>query len=183
MRSLLALALFSFLFSGGEAMAFELESSAFSAKGGPASGGQADAKIPAKYTCDGEDVSPPLTWKEAPEGTQSFALISDDPDAPIGTWVHWVLYNLPANLTELPENIAKTETLPNGASQGLTDFRKVGYGGPCPPPGKPHHYFFKLYALKSKLNLPPRATKVDFLVAAHDYILAQAELVGIYERR
>ena len=173
MRSFFALTLFSaLLFPGGEAMALQLDSSAF----------QANAKIPQKYTCDGENLSPPLSWKEPPAGTESFALISDDPDAPMGTWVHWVLYNLPGDATELPEGVAQTETLPNGAKQGMTDFRKVGYGGPCPPPGKPHRYFFKLYALKSPLNLPPGATKADFLVAAQEHILAQAELVGIYER-
>ncbi len=161
------------LLAGGEAMAFKIESSAFQSQG----------MIPQKYTCDGEDLSPPLVWKDPPDKTQSFALISDDPDAPIGTWVHWVLYNLPGETNELAEGMSKAETLPNGARQGMTDFKKVGYGGPCPPPGKPHHYFFKLYALDAPLALPPKATKVDFLVAAHGHILAQAELVGIYERR
>ena len=160
-------------FAGGEAMAFKIESPAFQAQG----------KIPKKYTCDGQDLSPPLAWKNSPDKTQSFALISDDPDAPMGTWVHWVLYNLPAGTSELPEGMSKAETLPSGAQQGMTDFKKVGYGGPCPPPGKPHHYFFKLYALDAPIALPPKATKADFLVAANSHLLAQAELVGIYERR
>src|SRR5439155_5496578 len=101
-----------------------------------------EGAIPIKYTCDGADVSPPLAWSGAAAGTQAFALIADDPDAPAGTWVHWVLYNLPAAVSELPENVAKVETLDlGGARQGRTDFRRPGYGGPCPPPGPAHRYF------------------------------------------
>lgn len=103
--------------------------------------------IPKKFTCDGPDVSPQLAWNETPVGTESFALIADDPDAPGGTWVHWVLYDLPASVRMLPEGVAKQEQLPSGARQGRNDFGKIGYGGPCPPPGKPHRYFFKPYAL------------------------------------
>ena len=154
-------------------MAFEIQSPAFEAQG----------KIPTKYTCDGQDLSPPLRWTDPPAGTQSLALISDDPDAPMGTWVHWVVYNLPAKTRELQEGIPKTESLANGANQGVTDFQRVGYGGPCPPPGKPHRYFFKLYAL----GIPPqlslkKATKAALLQAMEGHILAQTELQGIYQR-
>ena len=138
--------------------------------------------IPRKFTCDGPDVSPKLTWNEPPAKTQSFALIMDDPDAPVGTWVHWVLFDLPADAKELSEGIAKQEQLSNGARQGRNDFGKIGYGGPCPPPGKPHRYFYKLYALDSKLNLKAGATKADVERAMKGHVLAQAELMGRYGR-
>ncbi|HUJ43073.1 MAG TPA: YbhB/YbcL family Raf kinase inhibitor-like protein [Opitutaceae bacterium] len=138
--------------------------------------------IPMQYTCDGADVSPPLQWSELVPGTRSFALICDDPDAPVGTWVHWVVYGLPGTARELPEMVAATETLPNGAKQGLNDFRRVGYGGPCPPPGPPHRYFFKLYALDTELALKARATKQDLLRAMTGHILAEAQLMGTYQR-
>lgn len=156
----------------GRAMVFELKSSAF----------QKDQPIPRKYTCDGLDVSVPLRWTDPPPGTKSFALIADDPDAPGGTWVHWVLYDLPADTRELPEGVPAQETLPNGAKQGLNDFRRVGYGGPCPPPGPVHRYFFKLYALDGRTNLRPRATKQQLLDAVKGHILAEAQLVGRYKR-
>jgi Raf kinase inhibitor-like YbhB/YbcL family protein len=147
------------------------------------SDGFADGQpIPKKYTCDGADVSPALQWSGAPAGTKSFALICDDPDAPMGTWVHWVIYGLPAALDRLPEKTPTDETLPNGARQGLTDFKRTGYGGPCPPPGKPHHYHFKLYALDIEVALKPRATKQDLLKAMKGHILAEAWLTGIYQR-
>jgi Raf kinase inhibitor-like YbhB/YbcL family protein len=138
--------------------------------------------IPKKFTCDGPDVSPKLTWNEPPSNTQSFALIMDDPDAPVGTWVHWVLYDLPAETRELAEGVAKQEQLSNGARQGRNDFGKIGYGGPCPPPGKPHRYFFKLYALDAKLSLKAGATKADVERAMKGHVLAQAELMGRYGR-
>ena len=138
--------------------------------------------IPKKFTCDGPDVSPPLTWSDAPPGTQSFALITDDPDAPAGIWVHWVIFDLPPSVHELAEGVPKQEDLPNHARQGMTDFRKVGYGGPCPPPGKAHRYFFKLYALDGRLNLKPGATKADLERAMQGHILGQAELMGRYRR-
>jgi Raf kinase inhibitor-like YbhB/YbcL family protein len=156
----------------GETMSLQLTSTAFSA-------GKA---IPKKFTCDGQDVSPTLAWTEPPAKAQSFALIMDDPDAPVGTWVHWVLYGLPADTKELPEGVAKQEQLPNGARQGRNDFRKIGYGGPCPPPGKPHRYFFKLHALDTKLDLKAGATKSDVESAMRGHILAQAELIGTYGR-
>jgi Raf kinase inhibitor-like YbhB/YbcL family protein len=138
--------------------------------------------IPKKFTCDGPDVSPPLSWSELPAGTHSFALIMDDPDAPVGTWVHWVLYDLPATARELAEDIPKRDELPNGARQGRNDFRRTGYGGPCPPPGPAHRYFFKLYALDAKVNLKAGATKADVEKAMKGHIRAQAELMGRYQR-
>ncbi len=137
--------------------------------------------IPEMYTCDGADVSPPLEWSSVPEGTKSFALICDDPDAPMGTWVHWVVYDLPANITKLPENIPPERTLADGGTQGMTDFRRIGYGGPCPPGGT-HRYFFKLYALDTKVDLDPGATKDQLLEAMQGHILSEAELMGKYRR-
>ena len=160
------------LFGAGEVWAFQVDSPAFKDR----------EKIPAKYTCDGEGISPPLVLTEIPKGTKSFALISDDPDAPAGNWVHWVLYDLPEADTELREGIEKSETLPTGAKQGMTDFKAVGYGPPCPPPGKPHRYFFKLFALNQPLSLPPKMTKAELLVAMNGHVLAHAELVGLYEK-
>ena len=138
--------------------------------------------IPANHTCDGADASPPLHWSEAPAGTRSFALICDDPDAPVGTWVHWVIYGLPATAVELPAMVAPTESLPNGAKQGLNDFRRVGYGGPCPPPGGPHRYFFKLYALDEVLGLGEGIDKEALEKAMELHILGKAQLIGLYKR-
>jgi hypothetical protein len=138
--------------------------------------------IPKKFTCDGLDTSPKLDWTEPPAKTQSFALIMDDPDAPAGTWVHWVLFDLPADVRELAEGVAKQEQTVNGARQGRNDFGKIGYGGPCPPPGSPHRYFFKLYALDAKLNLKAGATKADVEGAMRGHILAHAEMIGKYGR-
>src|SRR5947208_7169033 len=115
--------------------------------------------IPAKYTCDGDDVSPPLKWSNLPTGAKGLALICDDPDAPVGTWVHWVLYGLPPTETELPDKVPTTETLATGAKQGINDFKRIGYGGPCPPAGRPHRYFFNFYALEAELTLTPGPTK------------------------
>jgi Raf kinase inhibitor-like YbhB/YbcL family protein len=138
--------------------------------------------IPKKYTCDGDDFSPPLEWTGLPSSTASVALISDDPDAPMGTWVHWVLFNLPAATRSLPEAVPPVEALNDGAAQGLNDFRKIGYGGPCPPGGT-HRYYFKLYALDDKLDLRPGATKSDVERAMRGHILAQGELIGTYSRQ
>ena len=137
---------------------------------------------PKKFTCDGPDVSPKLSWNDPPAKTESFALIMDDPDAPAGTWVHWVLYDVPADARGLPERVPKQEQLASGARQGRNDFGKIGYGGPCPPPGKPHRYFFKLYALDTKLNLKPGVTKSDLERTMKSHILTQAELIGRYGR-
>src|SRR5262249_16334726 len=124
----------------------------------------------------------PLAWMDPPSGVKSFALIADDPDAPRGTWVHWVLYDLPADTTGLEEGVPTKETLQNGANQGQNDFGKVGYGGPCPPPGPAHHYHFKLYALADEIHLKAGATKQQLLDAMKGHILAQTELVGTYKR-
>jgi Raf kinase inhibitor-like YbhB/YbcL family protein len=138
--------------------------------------------IPAKYTCDGDDISPPLKWSVVPQGAKSLALICDDPDAPGGIWVHWVLYNIPATMTELPEGIPTSDSVLGSARQGVTDFRRVGYGGPCPPRGNPHRYFFKLYALDTELSLKPKATKKDVVEAMRDHVLAEGQLMGTYKR-
>lgn len=140
-------------------------------------------RIPAKYTCEGDDVSPALSWTGVPEGTKEFALTADDPDAPGKTWVHWVLYGLPPGATELPEGVPATESLSDGARNGKNDFSKVGYGGPCPPPGHGvHRYFFKLYALDSAVDLGPGATKNKLIEAIEGHALAKSELTGTYER-
>jgi len=138
--------------------------------------------IPAKYTCDGADVSPPLQWDAVPEGTRSIALICDDPDAPMGTWVHWVLFNLPSDAKELAENIPTEKTLPNGAKQGVNDFGRVGYGGPCPPGGT-HRYFFKIYALDTEVGLQAGADKRRLLKTMEGHILGQDQLIGKYKRQ
>lgn len=138
--------------------------------------------IPRQYTCDGKDISPPLAWSGAPEATKSFALIGDDPDAPMGTWVHWVLYNLPPATKELPEQMPVTDTLSGAARQGVSDFGSSGYGGPCPPSGT-HRYFFKLYALDTTLELGARPTKADVERAMKGHILAQSQLMGKYKRQ
>ena len=138
-------------------------------------------KIPGKYTCDGMDISPPLAWTSGPGGTKTFALICDDPDAPMGTWVHWVLFNLPADIIELHENVLPERGLESGAKQGMNDFRKIGYGGPCPPGGT-HRYFFKLYALDTEINLEAGAMKSELLKAMEGHILAEGQLMGKYER-
>ncbi len=143
---------------------------------------QEGANVPKKYTGDGDDVSPPLKWEGTPTGTKSFALICDDPDAPRGTWVHWVLFNIPAEKTELPEAVPTTPKLADGARQGTNDFKKIGYGGPAPPPGKPHRYFFKLYALDRMLELPEGAKKKDVEDAMDKHVLAHGQLIGKYGR-
>ena len=137
--------------------------------------------IPEKYTCDGMDVSPPLTWSDFPEGVKTFALICDDPDAPMGTWVHWVLFNLPHNVNQLNEGIPPERDLDNAAKQGMNDFRKIGYGGPCPPGGT-HRYYFKIYALDIELDLEAGAAKSELLEAMEGHILAQGHLMGRYKR-
>ena len=155
-------------------MGLKLQSSAFAHEG----------KIPAKYTCEGNDVSPALAWSGTPENTKSLVLIVDDPDAPDPkapkmTWVHWVLYNIPANATELPEDVKK---LPPGTCQGLNDWKRTGYGGPCPPIGR-HRYFHKLYALDTVLPDLGRAKKADVERAMQGHVLAQAQLIGTYQKK
>ena len=160
------------LLLGVSLMSFQITSTAF----------QPNAEIPKKFTCDGPDASPALHWTDPPPGTQALALIVDDPDAPVGTWVHWVIFDLPATARDLPEGMAKEENLKEGSRQGRNDFRRIGYGGPCPPPGPAHRYFFKLYALSAKTGLKAGATKDDLLKAMDGKILAQTELVGKYKR-
>lgn len=140
------------------------------------------ADIPKQFTCDGADVSPQLSWNDPPAGTKIFALLLDDPDAPVGNWNHWAAWNLPATVRSLPEGVAKTAHLPDGTEQGMNDFRKPGYNGPCPPPGKPHRYYFKLFALDTKLDLKAGAGKHDLERAMKGHILAQAEWMGRYKR-
>lgn len=138
--------------------------------------------LPKKFTCDGVNVSPPLEWSHVPEGAKSLALICDDPDAPMGTWVHWVIYGVPPDSTSLPEGVPTKEVIEGVALQGENDFKRTGYGGPCPPPGKPHRYFFKLYALDAQLNLAPGARKKELEHAMKGHVLAQGQLMGRYQR-
>jgi Raf kinase inhibitor-like YbhB/YbcL family protein len=177
-RVILLIFLFIVLISSAQPLfaqqggSMKIESSGF-AEGQP---------IPQKSTCQGADVSPALTWSGAPQHAKSFALITDDPDAPVGTWVHWVLFNLPPQTHALPESVPKTEQAFGGV-QGKNDFKKIGYNGPCPPPGKPHRYYFKLYALDSALGLKAGATKPEVERAMLGHVLAHAELVGTYQRK
>jgi Raf kinase inhibitor-like YbhB/YbcL family protein len=157
---------------GGGAMAFSLTSSAFAA----------GAAIPAQYTCKGADTSPPLEWNGVPANTATFAIIMDDPDAPAGTWVHWVLWNLPANAHSLPEGVPKREQLDDGARQGRNSFRKAGYNGPCPPAGATHRYFFRLYALDAKLDLAAGASRSQLDEAMKGHVLAETEYMGTFHK-
>lgn len=140
------------------------------------------ARIPAQFTCKGENISPALSWSSPPSGTQSLVLIVDDPDAPAGTWVHWIVYDLAASARELPEHVPPGETVPGGGRQGINDFSESGYGGPCPPPGKPHRYFFRLYALNSRLDLHSSVHRNEIDSAMKGHILAQGELMGTFQR-
>lgn len=153
-------------------MSIKLTSSAFS-EGQP---------IPAKYTGDGADTSPPLAWSDCPSNTVRLALICEDPDAPVGIWTHWVLFNMPAILRKLDQGVPAEETLADGSRQGKNDFKKIGYGGPAPPKGKPHRYYFKLYALDTKLGLPAGATRKELLIAMKGHILAEGQVMGTYQR-
>lgn len=135
--------------------------------------------IPSKYSCDGEDISPPLVWSGAPKNTGSYVLVMDDPDAPMGTWVHWVLFNLPGDANSLPENLPADAAFTDGTRQGTNSWGNLGYGGPCPPSGT-HRYFFKLYALESSLDLVDGATKEDVITTMEGHILMETELMGTY---
>ena len=157
----------------GATMKIQITSTAF-AEGQP---------IPAKHAFDNQDLSPALQWAGVPATAKSLALICDDPDAPMGTWVHWVIYDLPPTTAGLAEGVAKSPELANGAKQGVNDYKKIGYGGPCPPPGKPHRYFFKLYALDAMTGLQPGATKKDVLKAMNGHVLAEGQLMGTYQRQ
>jgi hypothetical protein len=155
----------------GYAMNLDIKSTAF---------GEGDL-IPKKFTCDGADISPELSWSQPPEGTGSMVLICDDPDAPMGTWVHWVLYGLSPDTLEISEGIPDGKVVLGGAKHGVNDFRKYGYGGPCPPGGT-HRYFFKLYAVDTEVDLDPGATKDEVLDAIKGHVLAEGQLMGRYSR-
>jgi Raf kinase inhibitor-like YbhB/YbcL family protein len=143
---------------------------------------QEGESIPVKYTCEGQDISPPIKWAQPPIGTRSFALIVDDPDAPVGVFTHWVVFNLPADSRELPEAVPTQPELAGGALQGKNDFGRTGYGGPCPPSGRPHRYQFTLYALEQPLDLKPGASKQQVLETMQGRVLAQGRLTGTYQR-
>ena len=140
------------------------------------------APIPAEHSCEGADSSPGLAFADIPVDTRSFALICDDPDAPRGTWVHWVLFNLPADAVELAPAMPTAPELPSGTRQGTNDSGEVGYGGPCPPPGRAHRYFFRLYALDCTLNLSPGASRADLDHSMAGHVLAEATLMGTFQR-
>jgi Raf kinase inhibitor-like YbhB/YbcL family protein len=159
--------------TNGDAMKLHLASTAF-AEGRP---------IPEKHAFENRDLSPALQWSGVPPAAKSLALICDDPDAPMGTWVHWVIYNLPPDIAGLSEGVPKSPELPDGAKQGVNDYKRTGYGGPCPPPGQPHRYFFKLYALDAKLELKPGLTKPDLLKAMAGRVLAEGQLMGTFQRK
>jgi len=141
-----------------------------------------ESDIPAHFTCDGSNLSPALTWTAPPAGAQSFALVMEDPDAPAGTWIHWVAYDLPATERGLPEGIEPTGMLSSGMKQGQNDFGRIGYGGPCPPPGSAHRYWFRLFALDTKLGLKPGATRAQLEHAMRGHVLAQTDMMARYRR-
>lgn len=143
---------------------------------------QEGGMIPKQYTCDGKNISPPLAWDAVPNSVKTLALVCEDPDAPAKTWTHWVLFNLPAGAKELPENVPPQEKLASGGRQGTNDFGKIGYGGPCPPPGSPHRYYFKLYALDTDIALNAGATKEQLLKAIEGHVVAEGQLLGKYQR-
>jgi Raf kinase inhibitor-like YbhB/YbcL family protein len=157
---------------GGTPMSWAISSPSFSNGG----------NIPKKFTCDGPDLSPQLAWTEAPDKTKTLALLVDDPDAPVGNWNHWTMWNAPATLRGLPEGVSKNALLPDSTEQGINDFRKIGYNGPCPPAGKPHRYYFKLFALDTKLDLKPDSGKKELEAAMKGHVVVQAELMGTYGR-
>jgi Raf kinase inhibitor-like YbhB/YbcL family protein len=156
---------------GGKKMGMKLTSAAF----------QEGGMIPSQYTCTGKNISPPLAWEGVPEKTKSLALIVEDPDAPGKTFTHWVAFNLPASARELPENVPAQANIGGGGLQGMNDFKKVGYGGPCPPSGT-HRYYFKLYALDTELNLDSSATKDQLLKAMNGHVLGEGQLMGTYKK-
>ena len=156
----------------GKPMNFKISTSSFLVEG----------TIPKKFTCDAQDISPELSWSGASENTRSFALIADDPDAPAGTWTHWIAWNIPASAHELKEGVAKELQFSDGMRQGQNDFRKIGYNGPCPPPGKPHRYYFKLFALDANLDLKSGSTRKELESAMKSHLLAQTDVLGRYGR-
>ena len=184
MKVLLATTLLNCLATGGLAgdtittkekptMKIQITSSAFT-EGQP---------IPRPHAFEDKDFSPALQWTDIPPAAKSLALICDDPDAPMGTWVHWVLYDLPPTTAGLSEGVPKSPKLASGAKQGVNDDKRTGYGGPCPPPGKPHRYFFKLYALDGSTGLKPGVTKKELLKAMEGHVLAEGQLMGTFQRK
>ena len=157
---------------GNVVMALEITSGAF----------EHEQPIPERYSCDGENISPALSWSGVAAGTVAFALICDDPDAPMGTWVHWTIFNIPGDSTGLAEALPAAGELPDDSVQGTNSWSRIGYGGPCPPPGKPHRYYFKLYALDALLSLDSAATKDDILAAMQGHLRGQAQIMGTYGR-
>jgi Raf kinase inhibitor-like YbhB/YbcL family protein len=157
---------------GQQASKFELKTTSFEPGG----------FIPKRFTCQGANVSPALAWSDPPAGTQRFAIVEDDPDAPSGTFVHWVVYDLPATYRKLPEALAGSDQMSGGGRQGTNDFSRVGYSGPCPPPGSTHRYFIRLYALDAPTGLPPDATRSELDNAMQGHIIAKAELMGRFKR-
>jgi Raf kinase inhibitor-like YbhB/YbcL family protein len=143
---------------------------------------QAGKRIPDRYTCEAENISPPLEWGPIPEGTESFVLVCDDPDAPRGVFSHWILYDIPKHTTEMPSAIAKQERPDTMGTHGRNDFGSTYYQGPCPPPGSTHRYYYRLYAIDTVLHMPPGASRSQILKAIDGHILDQAELMGKYSR-
>ena len=135
-----------------------------------------------KYTCFDKDISPQLQWSNTPTGTRAFVLICDDPDAPAGTWIHWVLYDIPSTTSILPEGLDKTKIVLGNAKQGINDFGKIGYNGPMPPPGRTHRYFFKIYAVDKETGMAPGMKKDQVIKTIEGHILGQAEIIGTYRR-
>ena len=140
------------------------------------------AFITSRFTCDGENISPKLEFADVPAGARSLVLLMDDPDAPGGCWTHWVVADLPATCVGLPEAQPRTQFICGGSPQGINDFGHLGYGGPCPPRGKPHRYFFRLYALDAELAISPGQTKAVVEAALKSHVLAASELIGLYAR-
>ena len=171
-KAFICLVMFLIIFIGGEVMALELKSPNFNH----------NEFIPKEYSCQGENVSPALDWSDVPTDTKSFALICDDPDAPVETWVHWVIYDISAERNDLPVGVVAVDILDDGSKQGINDFGDIGYGGPCPPPGKAHRYFFTLYCLDEVLNLKPGLKKKELLKAMEGHIIQKTELIGLYKR-
>jgi len=171
-RGIIFIGLIAFFLSAARASALELHSRDIT-EGQP---------IPDVFTCSGQNISPQLEWSGVPPDTKSFALICDDPDAPTGTWVHWVVYNIPADSRKLDQAIFGVEVLKDGVRQGMNDFQQFGYGGPCPPSGKPHRYVFTLYALDAVLPLGGEVRKEDVVTAMQPHMLDKATLIGTYKR-
>jgi Raf kinase inhibitor-like YbhB/YbcL family protein len=146
-------------------------------------GFQNESSIPRRFSCQGDNSSPALSWTDVPHGTKTFALVCEDPDAPNGTFIHWVIWNIPSTENGLAESIPQHDSLPNGARQGINGAKKVGYMGPCPPPGNAHRYYFRLFALDKKLDLSGEVTRDKLMSAIHGHVLGEGEIMGTYQRQ